>query len=133
MLRVTALTRYLLLRTLHRKKFLTQRDLDQVYRQEPVWYGWEYPNQLMVIVICFTYACISPVVLIFGSVFFLMSLVVYKSKVFAVRMKILSEYATIIISFHHPHLITHSTTSPLRNALIFNFYRTSTLCVHSRL
>jgi len=81
MLRVTALTRYLLLRTLHRKKFLTQRDLDQVYRQEPVWYGWEYPNQLMVIVICFTYACISPVVLIFGSVFFLMSLVVYKKQV----------------------------------------------------
>ena len=79
MLRITALGRYLLLRILHRKKYLTQRDLNQVYRQEPVWYGWEYPNQLMVIVICFTYACISPVILIAGCVFFLVSLVVYKS------------------------------------------------------
>jgi len=81
MLRCTALGRYLILRMIHRKRFLTQRDLDQVHRQEPVWYGWEYPNQLMVIAICFTYACISPIILIFGALFFFVSLMVYKKQV----------------------------------------------------
>jgi len=80
-LRCTALGRYLVLRMMHREKFLTQRDIDQVHRQEPVWYGWEYPNQLMVMAICFTFVCISPVVLFFGALFFFVSLMVYKKQV----------------------------------------------------
>ena len=81
MLRIGALCRYVLLRIVHRKKYLTQRELDQIYRVESLWYAWEYPNQMMVIVICFTYACISPVILIFGALFFWISLMVYKSKI----------------------------------------------------
>ena len=80
LLRIGALCRYMLLRIIHREKYLTQRELDQVYRVESLWYAWEYPNQMMVIVICFTYACISPVILIFGALFFGISLMVYKSK-----------------------------------------------------
>jgi len=84
MLRIGALCRYVLLRIVHRKKYLTQRELDQIYRVESLWYAWEYPNQMMVIVICFTYACISPVILIFGAFFFWISLMVYKKQVLCV-------------------------------------------------
>ena len=48
-LRVGALSRYLILRLLHRTKFLTQRELDNVYIVEPLYYGWEYPTQMLVV------------------------------------------------------------------------------------
>ena len=80
-LRLGALSRYLLLRLITRDELLTQRELDQVYRAEPLLYGWEYPTQLLVIVICFTYACISPVILIFGAFYFVGALMVYKKQV----------------------------------------------------
>ena len=80
-LRLGALSRYLLLRLITRDQFLTQRELDQVYRAEPCLYGWEYPTQLLVIVICFTYACISPFILIFGALYFIGALMVYKKQV----------------------------------------------------
>jgi len=117
MLRITALGRYLLLRVIHRKKFLTQRDLNQVYRQEPVWYGWEYPNQLMVIVICFTYACISPVILIFGSVFFLMSLVVYKKQVLYVYTPAYESGGTLF-----PQVIDHTIVGLMCGQITFISY-----------
>lgn len=80
-LRLGALSRYLVLRLITRDQYLTQRELDQVYRAEPCLYGWEYPTQLLVIVICFTYACISPFILIFGALYFLGALMVYKKQV----------------------------------------------------
>jgi hypothetical protein len=80
-LRLGALSRYLLLRLITREQFLTQRELDQVYRAEPCLYGWEYPTQLLVIVICFTYACISPFILVFGALYFIGALMVYKKQV----------------------------------------------------
>jgi len=80
-LRPGALSRYLMLRLIHRTKFLSQRELDEVYRVEPLYYGWEYPTQLLVIVICFTYAIISPIILIFGAVYFSAALMVYKKQV----------------------------------------------------
>ncbi len=80
-LRLGALSRYLLLRLITREPFLTQRELDQVYRAEPLLYGWEYPTQLLVIVICFTYACISPIILIVGACYFIGALMVYKKQV----------------------------------------------------
>ena len=80
-LRLGALSRYLLLRLITRDQYLTQRELDQVYRAEPCLYGWEYPTQLLVIVICFTYACISPFILIFGALYFMGALMVYKKQV----------------------------------------------------
>jgi hypothetical protein len=58
-LRVGALSRMLLLRGLFSQDKVTQREMDFVYRKENLLYGWEYPSQLLVIVICFTYACKS--------------------------------------------------------------------------
>lgn len=62
------------------EKMLTQRELDEVYRPENVQYGWEFPTQLLVIVICFTYACICPIILPVGAVFFAFALMVYKKQ-----------------------------------------------------
>ena len=82
-LRIGALGRFLLLRSLHRTSCLTQRELEEVYRVEPIYYGYEYPTLLLVIVICFTYACISPVILIFGAIYFSGALMVYKVRCFS--------------------------------------------------
>jgi len=68
-----------------REVIITQRELDEVYKQnQTVYYGWEYPTQLLVIVICFTYACISPCILPVGSIYFLFALIVYKKQFLAV-------------------------------------------------
>ena len=80
-LRVGALSRYLMLRIIHRTKYLTQRELDNVYTVEPLYYGWEYPTQMLVILICFTYATISPIILLFGAMYFFAALMVYKKQV----------------------------------------------------
>lgn len=80
-LRVGALSRMLVLRTIFAEDFWTQRELDQVvYRREQLLYGYEYPTQLLVIVIVFTYVCISPIILPFGAIFFVGSLMVYKKQ-----------------------------------------------------
>jgi len=80
-LRGGALCRKLITRMLFSTPRLTQRELDEVYRRETLMYGWEYPMQFLVIVICFTYACICPVILPVGALFFLSSLLVYKKQV----------------------------------------------------
>mmetsp|Transcript_19053 Transcript_19053/g.27923 ORF Transcript_19053/g.27923 Transcript_19053/m.27923 type:complete len:1047 (+) Transcript_19053:87-3227(+) len=81
MLRLGALSRVLLLRSCFREETLTQRELDEgLYRKEVISYGWEYPTQLLVIVICFTYACISPIILVFGTLYFMGALLVYKKQ-----------------------------------------------------
>jgi hypothetical protein len=43
--------------------------------------GWEFPSQLLVIMIVFTYAIISPIILPVGALFFVGALVVYKKQV----------------------------------------------------
>jgi hypothetical protein len=51
-----------------------------MYKDQPLLYGCEYPTQLLVIVICFTYASITPIVLPFGALYFFGSLLVYKKQ-----------------------------------------------------
>ena len=43
-------------------------------------YGWEHLTQLLVIIICFTYACITPFVLLVGAVYYFVALLVYKKQ-----------------------------------------------------
>lgn len=81
LLRSGALVRMMVLRTVLSETNLTQRQLDSVYRLENMEYGWEFPTQLLVVVIVFTYAVICPVILPFGLVFFLVALVVYKKQI----------------------------------------------------
>jgi len=80
-LRFGALSRMLFLRTLTDENKLTQRELDAVYRLENVQYGWEFPTQLLVAVIVFTYAVICPVILPFGLLYFMGALTVYKKQI----------------------------------------------------
>ena len=44
-------------------------------------YGWEFPAQIFVIMIVFTYAVICPVILPFGALYFGFSLIVYKKQI----------------------------------------------------
>jgi len=81
MLRGSSLLRMLFLKLFCREKFLTQRELDAVYKKEMLLYGSEYPSLLLVIVICFTYACIAPIILPFGALFFFGALIAYKKQV----------------------------------------------------
>lgn len=80
-LRVGALSRMLFLRLVSSEAKLTQRELDAVYRQENVQYGWEFPTQLLVVVIVYTYAIICPVILPFGLIYFMGALMVYKKQI----------------------------------------------------
>lgn len=112
-LRIGALSRYLVLRSLHRTPYLTQRELEEVYRVEPIYYGYEYPTLLLVIVICFTYACISPVILIFGALYFSGALMVYKVRFFFDSIQTL-RIKTIFFSYVTTCLIeTIKETSPI--------------------
>jgi hypothetical protein len=81
MLRVAEVSRYFFYKTFFREKKMTQREIDSIYKPTMLQYGWEYPTQLLVIVICFTYACISPIILPVGAAYFLFALVVYKMQV----------------------------------------------------
>lgn len=78
LLRFGALLRMGFLRLCFKEAHLTQRELNEVYRPQEFLYGWEYPTQLLVIVICFTYSVISPVILLIGAVYFYLALIVYK-------------------------------------------------------
>jgi Calcium-dependent channel, 7TM region, putative phosphate len=60
---------------------LTQREVDAVYRLENVQYGWEFPTQLLVVVIVFTYAIMCPIILLVGMIYFTGALTVYKKQV----------------------------------------------------
>jgi len=80
-LRFGALSRMLVLKLVSNEPKLTQRELDAVYRLENVQYGWEFPTQLLVVVIVFTYAIICPVILPVGFIYFLGALLVYKKQV----------------------------------------------------
>jgi hypothetical protein len=44
-LRFGALSRFLLLRLITRRNYLTQHELNSIYRVQPIYYGWEYPTQ----------------------------------------------------------------------------------------
>jgi hypothetical protein len=79
-LRVGALSRMLFLKLASNSSKLTQRELDAIYRQENVQYGWEFPTQLLVVVIVFTYAVICPIILPFGLLYFTGALMVYKKQ-----------------------------------------------------
>lgn len=79
-LRFGALSRMLMLRILSSEKKLTQRELDWVYRLENIQYGWEFPSQLLVIVIVFSYAIMAPIILPFGMIYFTGALIVYKKQ-----------------------------------------------------
>jgi Calcium-dependent channel, 7TM region, putative phosphate len=79
-LRVGALSRMLFLKLASSSSKLTQRELDAIYRQENVQYGWEFPTQLLVVVIVFTYAVICPIILPFGLLYFTGALMVYKKQ-----------------------------------------------------
>ena len=80
-LRIGSVFRFIFLRLLFKYDNLTQRELDGVYRRERFYYGYEYPNQLFVIVICFTYVCIAPIILVVGAIYFLVALIVYKKQI----------------------------------------------------
>ena len=78
LLRTGALLRMGFLRLCFSKKMLTQRELNEIYCKQEFLYGWEYPTQLLVIVICFTYSCIAPLILSAGAIYFTAALMVYK-------------------------------------------------------
>jgi hypothetical protein len=69
-----------------RDRIMTQRELDEEYKPIPLRLGQEYPNQLLVIVIMFTYATISPVILPVGALYFFSAFVVYKKQLLLVRV-----------------------------------------------
>ncbi|KAL7539932.1 hypothetical protein ACHAXR_009727 [Thalassiosira sp. AJA248-18] len=87
LLRAPALSRMLFIKAFFREKFLTQAELDEahyprVHSQQTM--PQEYPNLLLVIVICFVYSCISPIILPVGAAFFLGSWLVYKNQILIV-------------------------------------------------
>lgn len=55
-----------------------------IYYALKLWYGWDYPNLLLVITICFVYSCISPIILPVGAAFFLCSWLLYKNQILLV-------------------------------------------------
>mmetsp|Transcript_1282 Transcript_1282/g.2730 ORF Transcript_1282/g.2730 Transcript_1282/m.2730 type:complete len:1017 (+) Transcript_1282:31-3081(+) len=87
LLRFGALMRMLFIKICFREKYLTQAEIEEAYyprKYSQMWYGWEYPNLLLVIVICFVYSCISPVILPVGAAFFLGSWLIYKNQILIV-------------------------------------------------
>lgn len=79
-LRFGALSKMILRRLLSLPSKLTQRELDEMYSPENILYGWEFPTQIFVLMIIFTYAVICPVILPFGALYFGFSLIVYKKQ-----------------------------------------------------
>eukprot|EP00986_Skeletonema_menzelii_P015870 scaffold12865_cov152-Skeletonema_menzelii.AAC.7 len=80
LLRFGALSRMTFLNSCFNRKRLTQRELDEVHRKQPIYYGWEYPTQFLAIIICFTYACITPFILPVGAAYFFFAQIVYKKQ-----------------------------------------------------
>ncbi|KAI2511217.1 Cytosolic domain of 10TM putative phosphate transporter [Fragilaria crotonensis] len=67
-----------------RERIMSQRELEEEYKPIPMRLGRQYPNQLLVVVIMFTYATISPVILPVGALYFLAAFVVYKKQLLLV-------------------------------------------------
>jgi len=80
LLRFGALSRMTFLKSCFNRRRLTQRELDEVHRKQPIYYGWEYPTQFLAIIICFTYACITPFILPVGAAYFFFAQIVYKKQ-----------------------------------------------------
>jgi len=108
LLRVPALLRMVFIKICFREKYLTQEELDEANyprKYSQLWYGWEYPNLLLVIVICFVYSCISPIILPVGAVFFLGSWLVYKNHILIVYNPIYESGGTMFPMACHRTLI----------------------------
>lgn len=87
LLRIGPLCRMVFIKLFFHEKYLTQKEINDAYYPEKysqLWYGWEYPNLLLVITICFVYACISPIILPVGAAFFLCSWLIYKNQILLV-------------------------------------------------
>ena len=87
LLRFGALARMLFIKVCFREKYLTQAEIEEAHYPQKfaqLWYGWEYPNLLLVIVICFVYSCISPIILPVGAAFFLGAWLIYKNQILIV-------------------------------------------------
>lgn len=80
LLRFGALSRMTFLKSCFNRRRLTQRELDEVHRKQPIYYGWEYPTQFLAIIVCFTYACITPLILPVGATYFFFAQIVYKKQ-----------------------------------------------------
>jgi len=72
------------LKLFFKQRLLTQREIDEIHRPQEAYHCSDYADQLLVIVICFTYACISPIILPAGALYFLGSLIVYKKQILLV-------------------------------------------------
>jgi len=105
LLRLDALIRWCLFKLCFREKKLTQRELDNIEKPGMLQYGWEYPTQLLVIVICFTYACIAPIILPVGAIFFMFALIVYKMQVLYVYTPSYESGGTMFLGACHRTLI----------------------------
>lgn len=84
LLNVGPLVNRILSSLLCRERIMSQRELNEEYMPIPMRLGRQYPNQLLVIVIIFTYATISPVILPVGALYFLSAFVVYKKQLLLV-------------------------------------------------
>lgn len=87
LLRIGALFRTVFIRLLFREKYLTKSEIEEARhpaQMSQIRYGWEYPNLLLVIVISFTYSCISPVILPVAAAFFSGAWLVYKNQILTV-------------------------------------------------
>ena len=71
LLRIPSLLRRIFVMVFFRQKFLTQREIDEVYKRETLDSGIEYPTQL-------------PIILPIGSIYFLAALIVYKKQVLVI-------------------------------------------------
>lgn len=67
-----------------RDAFKTKRDVQKRKQSEKIDLGREYPNQLLVIVIMFTYATISPLILPVAAFYFASAYTVYKKQLLLV-------------------------------------------------
>ena len=87
LLRIGPLLRMVFIKLCFREKYLTAAEMQEAYYPEKysqLWYGWEYPNLLLVGTICFVYSCISPIILPVGASFFLCSWLIYKNQILLV-------------------------------------------------
>lgn len=79
MLRPWQLTTILSLATCMDKRKCTRRELRSgAFYAWPMLYGWVYPQLMMVQMIMVTYACLTPLLMPFGAVFFIFAYAMYK-------------------------------------------------------
>jgi hypothetical protein len=124
-LRFGPLMRMLLLKILSDEKKLTQRELDAVYRLENVQYGWEFPTQLLVAVIVFTYSVICPIILPFGLLYFMGALMVYKKQILYVYSPVYEAGGAMF-----PHAVQLSLIGLVASQLTFLGYTLTRGCIY---